>query len=84
MELNPRPISEPDFKAPALLPCIRRFGHLTSALAMPGVRCRVLQMVALDQVTEMPFQGVAAGPGGPDGLHHRDAPVLAGELHDLQ
>lgn len=48
--------------------------------ASPAV---LLQMVALGQIAEVLLQGVAAGPGQFDGIHHRDAPVLAGELDDL-
>lgn len=44
----------------------------------------LLQMVALGQVTEVLLQRVAVGSGQFDGIHHRDASVLAGEFHDLQ
>ena len=44
----------------------------------------LLQMVAIRQVAEVLFEGIAAGSGQFDGIHHRDAPVLTGELHDLQ
>ena len=44
----------------------------------------LLQVVALGQVAEVLLEGIAAGSGQLDGIHHRDAPVLSGELHDLQ
>lgn len=44
----------------------------------------LLQMVAFGQVAEVLLQGVPADPGQLDRIHHRDAPVLTGELHDLQ
>lgn len=44
----------------------------------------LLQMVAFGQVAEVLFQGVPAGSGQLDRLSHRDAPMLPGELHDLQ
>lgn len=44
----------------------------------------LLQMVALGQVAEVLLQGVAAGSGQFDGVHHRDAPMLSGEFHDLK
>lgn len=44
----------------------------------------LLQMIARGQVAKMLLQRVAAGPGQLDGIHHRDAPVLPGEFHNLQ
>ena len=44
----------------------------------------LLKMVAFGQVAEVLLEGVAAGSGQFDGIHHRDAPVLSGEFHDLQ
>ncbi len=44
----------------------------------------LLEVLAFDQISEVLLQGVAAGPGQLDGLGHRDTPMLAGELDDLQ
>ncbi len=44
----------------------------------------LLQMVALCQVVKVLLQGVTAGSGQFDGIHHRDVPVPAGEFRDLQ
>lgn len=44
----------------------------------------LLRMVALGQGAKVLFQCGAAGAGQFDGIHHRDAPVLTGELHDPQ
>lgn len=51
--------------------------HTTAAAVL-------LQMVALGQIAQMLFEGVAAGSGQFDGIHHRDAAMLPGEFHNLQ
>lgn len=44
----------------------------------------LLQMSAFDQIAEVQLQGVAIAACQLDRLGHRDAPMLAGKLHDLQ
>jgi hypothetical protein len=61
----------------ALSPLLQPVPHAAPAAVL-------LQMVALGQGTEVLLQGVTAGSGQFDGIHHRDASVLAGEFHDLQ
>ena len=51
--------------------------HTTSAAVL-------LQMIALGEIAEMLLESIATGPSQFDGIHHRDAPVLPGEFHDLQ
>ena len=44
----------------------------------------LLQVAPGDQMPEVHFQCVATGVRQPDGITHRDAAVLSGELDDLQ
>ena len=58
--------------------------HSFQAVPHTATATVLLQMVALGQVAEMQLEGVATGTRQLDGIHHRDAPVLSGEFHDLQ
>ena len=44
----------------------------------------MLELPPLDQGSEVQLEGVPAGARQPDGVSHRDAAMLTGELDDLQ